>query len=59
MQAGRLRKADPLLATWQFRGLIEADLVERGLHGDTAITAHEAEAAVSSGVEVFLRAYAP
>lgn len=57
MQAGRLRKADPSLATWHFRGLIEADLVERRLHGDPAITAHELETAVDAGVETFLLAY--
>ncbi len=59
MQAGRLRKADPMMATWQFRGLIEVDLVERRLHGDATITAHEVEQAVAAGVETFLRAYAP
>lgn len=59
MQAGELMKADPVLATWHFRGLIEADLVERRLHGDPAITAHEIETAVTAGVDAFLRAYAP
>lgn len=59
MQKGRLRKADPLLATWHFRGMIEADLVERRLHGDATITAHEVETAVTSGVDAFLRAYEP
>lgn len=58
MQSGRLRKEDPNLATWHFRGLVEADLVERRLHGDPAITAHEIETAVSRGVDAFLRAYA-
>jgi AcrR family transcriptional regulator len=59
MQAGRLRKADPMIAAWQFRGLIEVDLVERRLHGDPMITAHEVERAASEGVRTFLRAYAP
>jgi AcrR family transcriptional regulator len=59
MQAGSLRRADPNLAAWHFRGLIEVDLVERRLHGDPAITAHEIETAVVSGVDAFLRAYAP
>jgi hypothetical protein len=59
MQAGRLRKADPMIATWQFRGMIEIDLAERGLHGDSTITAHEVERAASEGVQAFLRAYAP
>jgi AcrR family transcriptional regulator len=57
MQEGRLRKADPALATWHYRGLIEADLVERALHGDSAVTAHEIETAVTKGVDAFLRAY--
>ena len=59
MQAGRLRRADPMLATWHLRGLIEADIIERGLHGDRSITAHELETAAVAGVEAFLRAYAP
>jgi len=59
MAAGRLRKADPYRATTHFRGLIEADLVERRLHGDTKITPQEIKDAVSYGVEVFLRAYGP
>jgi AcrR family transcriptional regulator len=59
MQAGRLRKSDPLLATWHLRGLVEADLVERRLHGDTTVTAHEVETAVTAGVDAFMRAYAP
>ncbi len=58
MQAGRLRRADPMLATWHLRGLIEADLIERGLHGDRSITAHELETAATAGVDAFLRAYA-
>jgi AcrR family transcriptional regulator len=58
MQAGRLRKADPKLAAKHFRGLIEVDLIERLLHGDTAITAHEIETAAVAGVDTFLRAYA-
>ena len=59
MQAGRLRKADPNLATCHFRGLVEVDLVERRLHGDPAITGHEIDIAVTAGVDTFLRAYAP
>jgi AcrR family transcriptional regulator len=59
MQAGRLRKADPMVATWQFRGMIELDLLERRLHGDKTITAHEVERAAVEGVDAFLRAYAP
>jgi AcrR family transcriptional regulator len=59
MRAARMRKGDPLVATWQFRGMIEADLVERRLHGDTKITDQAVERAVVEGVEAFLRAYAP
>lgn len=59
MQGGRLRKSDPMIATWQFRGMIELDLVERRLHGDMTITGHEVERAASEGVQAFLRAYAP
>lgn len=59
MQSGRLRKADPMIATWQFRGMIEVNLVERRLHGDETITAHEVERAAVEGVNTFLRAYAP
>ena len=58
MRAARLRKGDPMVATWQFRGLVEADLVERRLHGDMTITDHEVERAVVEGVGAFLRAYA-
>lgn len=59
MQAGALRPAEPYVAAMHFRGLIEADLVERRLHGDASITPEEIEAAVEAGVEVFLRAYSP
>jgi len=58
MVGGQLRKADPMLAAWHFRALVEADWVERRLHGETDITAHEMKAAVDTGVDVFLRAYA-
>jgi AcrR family transcriptional regulator len=59
MAAGRLRKADPYAATMHFRGLVEADVLERRLHGDAFIEAAQVEAAVNGGVEAFLRAYAP
>jgi AcrR family transcriptional regulator len=57
MVAGHLRKADPMLAAWHFRGLVEADLVERRLHGEKTITAHEIKVAADAGVDAFLRAY--
>lgn len=59
MNAGRLRKADPYLATVHFRGLIESDLLERLLHGDKSVTPQEIKAAATMGAETFLRAYAP
>jgi hypothetical protein len=49
MVAGQLRKADPMLATWHFRGLVEADLIEPGLHGEITITAHEIKTAAEAG----------
>ena len=57
MAKGRLRRADPYLAVMHFRGMIEADLVERRLHGDATITPRETEAAVAAGVDAFLRSY--
>jgi len=59
MTSGHLRPADPYMAAMHFRGLIEADMLERRLHGDAAFTADQIENALVSGIEVFLRAYAP
>lgn len=59
MRAARLRKGDPMVATWHFRGLIEAELIERRLHGDLTITDHEVERTLDEGVRAFMRAYAP
>lgn len=58
MEAGHLRPLDPYQTAMHFRGVIEADLVERRLHGDETISPEEVEAAVLSGTEAFLRAYA-
>jgi len=59
MLRGRLYKADPYLAAMHFRGLIEADILEDRLHADRPVTAERVEAAVTDGVEAFLRAYDP
>jgi AcrR family transcriptional regulator len=59
MRAARLHKGDPWVATWQFRGLIEGELVERRLHGDLTITDAALEKSVADGVQVFMRAYGP
>lgn len=57
MEEGSLRRAPPYQAAMHFRGLVEADLLERRLHGDDSITAEDVETAVTVGVEAFLRAY--
>ena len=59
MAAGHLRKADPYLASIHFRGLVEADVLERRLTGERFVTSAQIETAVQQGVEAFLRAYAP
>lgn len=61
MDAGHLRKDDPLQAAYQFRALLEADILERCLLG--AEEAPPSSAAISraakNAVAAFLRAYAP
>ena len=59
MAAGCLRKADPYLASIHFRGLVEADVLERRMNGERLVTNAQVETAVEQGVEAFLRAYAP
>jgi AcrR family transcriptional regulator len=59
MSAGRLRKGDPYLASIHFRGLVEADVLERRLNGERMVTQAQIETAIEQGVEAFLRAYAP
>ena len=59
MRAARMHKGDPWVATWQFRGMIEGELVERRLHGDLTITEAALETSVAEGVKVFMRAYGP
>jgi len=58
MKAGALRTADPYRTAVHFSGLIEADLVERRLHGEPSISPADIESAVADGVDAFLRAYA-
>ena len=60
MDQGRLRQADPWDATMHFKGLLEADLLERRLLGD--IRGPESELvmpAVEKAVDVFLKYYGP
>lgn len=58
MAIGNLRKGDPQMAALHFRGLIEADLLERKLHG-APVSSDDVTAALKEGVATFLRAYAP
>lgn len=58
MAVGRLRDTDPIRAAIHLLALIEADLLERHLHGDKAITAEMIEEQIHLGVDAFLRAYA-
>ena len=58
MAAGRLRKADPYLTSIHFRGLVEADVLERRMNGERLVTNAQVETAVEQGVAAFLRAYA-
>jgi len=59
MAAGQLRKADPYLASLHFRGLVEADVLERRLNGERLVEGAQIATAASEGVAAFLRAYAP
>jgi AcrR family transcriptional regulator len=59
MAAGRLRDADPIRAAIHLLALIEADIVDRHLHGDASITPGMIEEQIHFGVDAFLRAYAP
>ncbi len=59
MNAGHLRKADPYLASIHFRGLVEADVLERRMNGERLVTNAQVETAINEGVAAFLRAYAP
>jgi AcrR family transcriptional regulator len=60
MDEGRLRRTDPWMATLHFKGLLDADLVERRLLGD--IRGPDAELVtdrVKKAVDVFLHYYGP
>ncbi|MGE3690007.1 MAG: TetR/AcrR family transcriptional regulator [Novosphingobium sp.] len=58
MAAGRLRDADPIRAAIHLLALIEADVLDRHLHGDTTLTPQAIDEQVHQGVDTFLRAYA-
>ncbi|HEX8963349.1 MAG TPA: TetR/AcrR family transcriptional regulator [Rhodocyclaceae bacterium] len=60
MQDGYLREADPLQAAYDFRALLEADILERCLLGATKAppSAAAVSRAARNAVAAFLRAYA-
>lgn len=58
MERGGLREGDPYTVALHFRGLVEADLLERRLHGDRSLARSHIRRVVMSGVDAFLRAYA-
>ena len=59
MAQGTLRDADPIRAAIHLLALIEADVLDRHLHGDRTLTAEAIAEQVHQGVDTFLRAYAP
>ena len=59
MAQGHLRDADPLRAAVHLLALIEADVLDRHLHGDATLTAEAIDEQVHQGVDTFLRAYRP
>lgn len=61
MDAGHLRNGDPLQAAYQFRALLEADILERCLLGaeEAPPSATAISRAAKNAVTAFLRAYAP
>lgn len=60
MAEGKLRRADPWLATMHFKGLLLQDLLERYLLNATRTeNPKEVEAAAKNAVDAFLRIYGP
>ena len=58
MNNGCLRRSDPLRAAIHLIGLIEFDVRDRRLFGDT-VSAAEIEEHIRDAIEAFMRAYAP
>ena len=58
MAEGRLRDADPIRAAIHLLALIEANVLDRHLHGDMTLTPEEIDEQIHLGVDTFLRAYA-
>jgi AcrR family transcriptional regulator len=58
MAKGKLRRADPWLATMHFRGLVLQDLLERQLlNASTSVSAKEIEASAKQAAEAFMLIY--
>jgi AcrR family transcriptional regulator len=60
MDSGHLRRADPWVASWQFKSLNQLDLYERHLLGAaTTPDAKEIRRVAETAADAFLRIYAP
>jgi hypothetical protein len=59
MASGELRDDDPIRAAIHLLALIEADVIDRHLHGDRTVTPELVEEQIHQGIDCFLRAYAP
>ncbi len=60
MDQGRLRQADPLVATLHLRGLLEAELLDRFFFQvDDAVSKKEIKAITERAIRVFMAAYGP
>lgn len=60
MEKGKLRQADPNIATLHLRGLLESEMLDRFLFQiDMSITEDEARKMVARAVDAFMAAYGP
>ena len=60
MAQGKLRQADPVVATLHLRGLLEAELLDRFFFQvDDTTEANEIHATTRRAIEVFMAAYGP
>ncbi len=60
MTQGRLRQADPLVATLHLRGLLEAELLDRFFFQvDDSVSKKEIKAITERAIGVFMAAYGP
>lgn len=58
IEAGRLRKSDPVVVARHFRGLLESEVHEAGLFNvSTTLSEKHITEVVDRAVDVFLRAY--